>query len=500
MHPAGSPQMTTSTSVYSARVLLNRLDKDLYSRWHGTQTPGLDRILPPLSRAANHGVLWMGLAGAMWASGRPDVRRAALRGLGGLALASAMTNGPGKWLAHRPRPAPDLVTLGRRLLDQPRTSSFPSGHSASAAAFATGVALEQPLVGVPVGLVAVGVAVSRVHTGVHYPGDVVAGVAAGALATYALTRVWPLRKPADPVERAPAADVPATADGAGVAVVVNPSAGGGDGEVAAAVREALPAADVREFGPDDDVPTLVKDAAAGARVLGVAGGDGTVNVAAEVALAAGIPLLVIPGGTLNHFARDLGLASVQEAVDALRAGEAAWVDVAGAEVDGGGEVFLNTASLGGYSEMVRARERLEERLGKWPAMVVALVRVLRSSDAVEVTVDGRPRRLWLLFVGNCVYSPPGSAPSWRDRLDDGLLDVRLVDASRPYARTRLVAAVLSGRLHRCPAFEAWAAERVEVDTRSGPLRLSRDGEVGEPAREFRFGKAGRLRVYRGGAA
>ena len=476
---------------------LSRLDAELYARWHRTDTPRLDRVLPPLSRAANHGVLWMGLAAALWASGRQDFRRAALRGVGGLAIASALTNGPGKWISDRPRPAPDLVTLGRRLLRSPRTSSFPSGHSASAAAFAAGVALEQPLVAVPVGLLAVGVAASRVHTGVHYPGDVVAGVAVGAAATYGLTRVWPQRSPADPVERAPAAEAPASEQGEGVAVVVNASAGGGDGKLAEALREALPAAQIREFGPDDDGPTVLKEAAAGARVLGVAGGDGSINAAAGVALEAELPLLVIPGGTLNHFARDLGLASVEDAVEALRVGEACWVDVASAEVDGAPQVFLNTASLGGYSEMVRARERLEERLGKWPAMVVALVRVLRHSDPIEVTLDGRSRRLWLLFVGNCAYLPAGSAPSWRNRLDDGLLDLRLVDATRPGSRTRLVAAVLTGRVHRCPPFEAWTAERLEVVARSGPLRLARDGEVGEPAQSFRLGKAGRLRVYRG---
>lgn len=477
---------------------LKRLDDALYAGWHRTRTPNLDRVLPPISRAANHGVLWLGIAGALWASGRPDCRRAALRGLGGLAIASAVTNGPGKWVAKRPRPSPDLVALTRQLLHPPRTSSFPSGHSASAAAFATGVALEQPLVAVPVGVLAAGVAASRVHTGVHYPGDVLAGLAVGAAATYGVTRVWKLRKPADPVERAPAADAPASEDGDGVVIVVNASSGGGDGSLADELSKALPAAQVREFGPGDDGPAMLADAATTAKVLGVAGGDGTINAAAAVALRAELPLLVIPGGTLNHFARDVGLRSVQDAVAALKAGEACWVDVASAEVDGERQVFLNTASLGGYSEMVRARERLEERLGKWPAMVVALARVLQRSQDIAVRIDGVPIRLWVLFVGNCRYSPPGSAPSWRDRLDDGLLDLRLIDARRPYARTRLIAAVLTGRMHACPVFEAWTAESLEVEVRSRPLRLSRDGEVGDPARSFRFGKAGRLRVYRSG--
>jgi diacylglycerol kinase family enzyme len=129
-------------------------------------------------------------------------------------------------------------------------------------------------------------------------------------------------------------------------------------------------------------------------------------------------------------------------------------------------------------------------------MVVALVRILRESEPVHVVVDGAARRLWLLFAGNCVYSPPGFAPSWRDCLDDGLLDVRLVDATRPYARTRLVAAVCAGRLARSPVFETRTAERVRVRSVDGGVRLARDGEVGEPVEGFVLHKAGRLRVYR----
>jgi undecaprenyl-diphosphatase len=477
-------------------VPFSRVDDTLYAWWHRTETPRLDRVLPRLTRAADNSALWLGVGAVLWAAGGPRERRAAMRGIGGIVLASAVSNGPAKLLTRRARPSLLEVRSSRQVRRSPRTSSFPSGHSASAAAFASGVALERPELGIPLGLLAGGVAVSRVHVGMHYPGDVVAGVAVGLLATYAVSRVWPLQRPADPVDRAPAAEVPTATDGAGFAVLVNPSAGDGDVDVVAVVREALPAALVREFGPDEDVPAALREAAAFARVLGVAGGDGTVNAAAAVALETDLPLWVIPGGTLNHFARDLGLASVEDALEAVRAGEAGWVDVAGVEVDGTEQIFLNTASLGGYSEMVRARERLEERLGKWPAMVVALARVLARSDPIEVTVDGETRRLWLLFAGNCVYSPPGSAPSWRDRLDDGLLDVRLVDARRPWGRTRLVAAVLSGRLSRCPVFEASTAEKIEVGARSEPLRLSRDGEVGDPARSFRFGKVGRLRVYR----
>jgi len=98
------------------------------------------------------------------------------------------------------------------------------------------------------------------------------------------------------------------------------------------------------------------------------------QVAAGLAADKGLPLLVIPAGTFNHFATDLGVRSAQDALDAVRAGDSVLVDVAQA----GQQSFLNTASTGVYVDLVRAREELEERLGKWPAVVVALVRVLRG--------------------------------------------------------------------------------------------------------------------------
>lgn len=477
---------------------LARADDALFRRLHRNPAPVLDKYLPPLSRSANHGLLWMGVAAVLAATGDKENRRAALRGVAGVAAASAIANGPAKLLAKRDRPSLDGVSLIRQLHRQPATSSFPSGHAASAAAFATGVALERPILGAGVGALASAVAYSRVHTGVHYPGDVVAGVALGALASYGLTRVWPVRRPAPEKYRAPDADVPALPDGAGLVVVANPGAGGGNAdEVRRLVGEMLPAAKVREVGEDEDLLAVLAEAAAEGRVLGMAGGDGSINAAARAALDADVPLLVIPAGTLNHFAHEVGVDSIAEALEAVREGAGALVDFAAAEHDDGSrEIFLNNASIGAYPEMVAAREQLEGRLGKWPAMFVALARILRSSDPVEVDVDGAHRRLWLLFAGNCVYSPPGFAPSWRDRLDDGLLDLRLIDATRPYSRSRLIVAVLTGRLAKTPVFEARTAESVRVRSRGDGVRLARDGEVGDPVPGFTLVKAGHLRVYR----
>jgi undecaprenyl-diphosphatase len=206
--------------------------------------------------------------------------------------------------------------------------------------------------------------------------------------------------------------------------------------------------------------------------LGVSGGDGTINTAAQVALDADKALMVVPTGTFNHLARDLGVASTADAIDAVKSGEAVAVDVATI----GGRVFLNTASFGSYVELVDARERLEKRIGKWPAVVVALVRVLRHSDPIDVEIDGVPKKVWMAFIGNCRYHPSGFAPTWRERLDDGLLDVRYVSGDQPYARTRLIMAVMTGRLGRSKVYSQSTVKGLRLRSLEGPLRLARDGE------------------------
>jgi undecaprenyl-diphosphatase len=144
----------------------------------------------------------------------------------------------------------------------------------------------------------------------------------------------------------------------------------------------------------------------------------------------------------------------------------------------GQQSFLNTASTGVYVDLVRAREELEERLGKWPAVVVALVRVLHGSRPQDLVVNGRRRRIWLLFAGNCRYEPAGAAPSYRPDLSDGRLDIRMIDGSQPLARARLIAAVAMGTLARSRVYRTWTAPELTIETTDGsPIQLSTDGEV-----------------------
>jgi undecaprenyl-diphosphatase len=466
---------------------VHKLDHSLSRKATSLRSRRLDNTLIPLSRAADRSVLWLGIAGLMAVAGGRFGRRAALRGILSLGLTSAIVNGPMKMITRRRRPEPNRW-LTRPLHRTPRSASFPSGHTASAFAFATGAALESPALGAPLVVAAAAVAASRVYAGAHYPADVLAGSLVGAAVALGTTRFWPLtsHKPAQLRPGLARVDAEPFPEGEGITFVVNPTAGPAFmPNPAPALREALPLARIIETSEDLDMEQALKMAASEARAIGIAGGDGSVNGAAEEALAHNLPLIVVPTGTLNHLARDLGLASVQDSVDAVQHGHAAAVDVAAID----GKPFLNTASFGSYVELVDARQRLETRIGKWPAVLVALVKVLRSSEPVNVEINGEALQVWMIFIGNCAYRPQGFAPSWRERLDDGLLDVRTVDGRHPWSRARLVLALLTGRLGRCKVYDASLVRRLDVRFLDpGPVRLARDGETFEGSRHFKVEK------------
>ena len=449
-----------------------------------------DRWLRRLSNAANHGRIWLAIAVVLGLKKGP-LRRGAVRGLGSLGFSSLLVNVVLKRIFGRVRPDLENLRADRKLRRSPGTLSFPSGHSASAAAFATGVAMESSLAGAAVVPIAAAVGYSRVHVGVHYPGDVLAGFLVGG-AVAAGTQHWWRVRPKTPARVRPAHEAPPLPDGDGLVVAVNPNSGTEDYDPAKEIQQLLPGAEVREISEEHGVTELLQDAArGGATALGVAGGDGSVAAAAAVALEHGLPLAVVPAGTLNHFARDVGVDTLEDAAEAVTKGSAVRVDVA--EVNG--TPFLNTASIGVYPEVVERRDALRRRMGKWVAMTVAAGQVLRRSTPLDVVLNGHPAKVWILFVGNCCYTPRGLAPAWRPRLEDGLLDVQYLRADVRFSRSRAVLGTLLGISDRSAGYKEFQAESLDVVVRSDAQQVAFDGETGETSTEFRFRKGATLTVY-----
>ncbi len=185
---APPPDMATPQSRRDWRALLRAVvaesaavDVAVYDAVASTGTPTLDRTMSASSDAANHSVVWFAIAGALALTGGRRGRSAALDGVAAIAMASATVNLGLKHVAIRQRPLRDEVALAQdRRVRMPSSNSFPSGHTASAFAFATAVGQRVPSLWLPLRGLALLVGYSRIHTGVHYPGDVVAGAVVGS--------------------------------------------------------------------------------------------------------------------------------------------------------------------------------------------------------------------------------------------------------------------------------------------------------------------------------
>ncbi|RII17622.1 putative lipid kinase BmrU [Streptomyces sp. YIM 130001] len=473
------------------RRILRGVDHGVFRQVATRSWPGAEPVLPRLSRAANHGGLWVGLAAGMWAFGGARSRRAAVRGAASLAVASLTVNTLAKSAVRRNRPVLATVPVMRHLPRQPVTSSFPSGHAASAAAFTAGAALESREWGAVLAPVAASVAFSRIYTGVHYPSDVLVGAGLGIGAALAVRGLVPSRSQLPPPAR-PRTDAPALPKGEGLRIVVNPSSGAQPHVVdpVRQLRTELPQAELILYDSDaGPLPQVLEtEAAEAARqggALGVLGGDGTVNAAVAPALAYGVPLVVMPGGTFNHFAADLGVDTLAEVCAAVTEGSAVRADVGritalpgpGGRTGAAEPVyFLNTFSLGVYPELVRLREKWSPRIGGPLATLFGVGHVLRTARPLRAEVNGRRRSLWMLFAGNGTYRSIGIAPVRRHDLADGLLDVRIAHGG-PFARTRLFGAALAGGLGRSPFYAAARPERLVVSGLPTDADMAYDGEV-----------------------
>ena len=292
-----------------------------------------------------------------------------------------------------------------------------------------------------------------------------------------------------------------------VALIVNAGSGSGrttpppaPAALCASFERAGIAVEAHVLGDGDDLDALLETALAGnPRALVAAGGDGTVNAVAARAIEHDLPMGVLPLGTLNHFAHDLGIDDdIDAAVAVIAAGREQRVDVAMAN----DRLFLNNASIGLYATIVVDRERQQRRLGrgKWSALLRATLAALRDPDAFEVVVqvDGRElrRRTAFLFVGNNDYDLQGPGAGSRARLDDGLLSLYVLHPRTAAGLLWLALRTLLRGTAGARDLDAFAARALELHAREGRLQVARDGEVDALQSPVRFQVRPRaLRVF-----
>ena len=207
--------------------------------------------------------------------------------------------------------------------------------------------------------------------------------------------------------------------------------------------------------------------------VGVAGGDGSLRLAAPVLASAQRPLLAVPCGTRNHFAKDIGLDTLEASVAAAKEGLSRKVDLAWVNH----ECFLNTCNLGMYTAIIKERDRQKGKLPKRVADAIGIVREGIKGHRLRLEIDGKRVVTWAVFIGNSRYGDALGSLA-RDHLDDGLLDVRIVLANQHIARLRLFGALLGGRLHRTPVMDQLCEPELEIGTPGcDAMDVAVDGDV-----------------------
>ncbi len=292
-----------------------------------------------------------------------------------------------------------------------------------------------------------------------------------------------------------------------VPIFCNVEAGGGaraEADLLVAFAESELSFDLRHLPPDELVRRAHQAVQAGAAVIGVAGGDGSISAVAGVVAGTDTALAVFPAGTLNHFAHAIGIRSYADTAAALVAGRVEAVDVG--EVNG--RIFVNNASLGLYPRQLWLRRKWEPRLGKWPAATAAVCATLADYYLQAVHIEGpgikRSRVTPLVWVapGRGSFQSPRRSPR---SLQSGTLEVVIVSARQRRRLLRLALHALryaGDALTACganPDCEIHHSESIRITSRSRThLGLGIDGELVrlQVPLEFRV-RTGALKVFVG---
>ncbi len=219
---------------------------------------------------------------------------------------------------------------------------------------------------------------------------------------------------------------------------------------------------------------------AGAALVVAGGGDGTVSAVASQLAGTGTALGVLPLGTLNHFAKDLGIPlQLDDAVEVIARGRAMPLDAA--EVNG--RLFINNSSLGLYPDIVLDRERQRRRLGrgKWRALLAACAHAARRYPVLTLQIDlngqAYERRSSFVFIGNNEYLMEGFNIGERASISAGRLSLYVTQRTGRFGLLRLALRALAGRLRQARDFDMVTARSLVVRTPQRRVRVATDGEV-----------------------
>jgi undecaprenyl-diphosphatase len=458
------------------------LDRRLFDLLTRRERRLLDVSLKRLSNRANRSILWLLIASLLAIAGGPRGRRAAVRGVVAIGITSTMVNLPLKYLARRGRPR---RRLGDRppLLPIPGSFSFPSGHSASAFAFATAVAREDPRLLIGVLPLAGAVAYSRVHLRVHYPFDVLAGAAIGTGIGFASNRlVSAARERSRGRAATPPSQRPASTR---VVLVTSPHAGSGD--KLARARRAMSKAGldiVEEFTVDEATRLTDLLLVPTPPLVVVAGGDGTVGAVSNYLIGTNAVMGVLPLGTSNDFARSLDLPmGVEHAARLLRDGKVSTID-AGRLVRESRppQHFVHAATAGLNVNFARLATRadLRHRLGRLTYAVAGVMALRdRPTFTCDLTVNGDNERVRLeqlsvintpVIGGALGLKVPGVDPASRT------LQILLVEHLPIRRLVRSAINNLVGRRQGIRGVRMVRVTQVTV-TPEQPMEVALDGEV-----------------------
>lgn len=280
-----------------------------------------------------------------------------------------------------------------------------------------------------------------------------------------------------------------------ITVILNGEAGSGHDDAvvrdlrAAFAANGMEAAIVLAKGGQELIAAARQAVAQGAQRIAGGGGDGTQNAVAGQLVGTGIPYGVLPMGTLNHFAKDLGIPlDLDGAVRTIATGVPKQVDVGVVNE----QVFLNNSSLGLYPDIVRDREKQQSRLGrgKWPAALWATVAALRRYPFLSVRMQADETRLArrtpFVFIGNNEYTMEGLAIGARSRLDGGTLSLYVAQRPGRLGLLRFGLRALFGGLKEERDFDVLLAQEMTIETRHRHLHVAFDGEVEKMATPLRY--------------